>query len=253
MPSTTSFGIGRAKRFVVLGLAAVGVLLLASPASATTIFRDDHGLHVDAGLGEANWYNASYLDPGSSASCPSSAAHGCFWVYDYNPNPVTAGSRCVPNGNGAVCADPGGRVPLRFNTGDQDDIVGITSLSNPRPNLLPQILALGSGDDAAATGRGDAVVRGGSGDDSGPGLGIYAGQGNDQIRGGPGIDFEHGQGGRDVLGSASDAGADSFFGEQGRDRIKARDGEADTAIKCGPGDDFGATIDVGLDPSPQSC
>jgi hypothetical protein len=50
-------------------------------------------------------------------------------------------------------------------------------------------------------------------------------------------------------------GEDSLSGEGGTDVIDARDGEADTLIDCGPGNNSKekAKIDEGLDPEPISC
>ena len=95
------------------------------------------------------------------------------------------------------------------------------------------------GDDRVSGGRGGDVLRGGAGADLAGG-----GPGDDLVAGGPGDDFLVGKSGFDVL-----------LGKAGLDRLRARDGESDRAIKCGPGGAGreGAKRDKRLDPPPRSC
>lgn len=96
----------------------------------------------------------------------------------------------------------------------------------------------GIGDDTIDAGPGTDIVNGDKGADV-----IVGGEDDDQLSGGPGADSVEGGLGRDRL-----------FGDGGVDLIRARDGETDGRIECGPGSDKKerAKVDPG-DPRARSC
>jgi Ca2+-binding RTX toxin-like protein len=95
------------------------------------------------------------------------------------------------------------------------------------------------GDDRVSGGRGSDIVRGDAGSDL-----LGGGPGDDLLSGGPDDDFLVGK-----------SGSDTLLGKSGLDRIRARDGEFDRAINCGPGvaRREGAKRDKRVDPRPRSC
>ena len=151
------------------------------------------------------------------------------------------------------------------------------------------ILSLGGNDQVNGNSGADRACLGAGNDDFAPGSGASS----DNALGGPGrdfINFNNGSAGiidleagtatgglndtfssfEDAQGSEGDdtllgssgpnlliggGNADIIRGRAGIDVINARDGEADTQINCGPGDNSKekARIDEGLDPAPQSC
>lgn len=129
-----------------------------------------------------------------------------------------------------------------------DVIIGDTS---------SETLIGGAGNDAIFGQRGDDRVIGELGDDR-----LSGGRGNDVVKGGPGADLAGGGPGADLVSGGPDndfvvgkSGFDVLLGKAGRDRLRARDGESDRAINCGPGGGRleGAKRDKRLDPRLRSC
>lgn len=149
----------------------------------------------------------------------------------------------------------------RLDGGDgADDLVGGPGFDTvtyaDRGGLLPErrgvTVTVGAGaddgslDDAAASGRRDDVdatveaVEGTVADAAGE---------DDTLTGSGAAETLSGLAGDDVLDGA--AGADTFGGGAGDDRIQARDGAADAAIACGPGDD--TVVADATDPVDADC
>jgi Ca2+-binding RTX toxin-like protein len=147
----------------------------------------------------------------------------------------------------------------------QDPVVVYITCSAPVTSL---VATMGEGDDGldtlhltfpilASMGAGRDFVGGGLANDAldmGPGADAVRGdKGDDLILGGPDDDVLFAGPGDDLI--SGDVGPDKLLGEGGLDRIIARDGEADTRIDCGKGDDAKerAKVDRGLDPRARSC
>lgn len=129
---------------------------------------------------------------------------------------------------------------VRVFTGAQDDRVFT-------PFTRLRLLSLGPGDDIAQTSLLADTVHGGDGDDR-----LEPGPGDDVVRGDSGADVLRG-GWRGDLARAfgrSD-GRDKLFGDQGKDRVLAKDFTKDKRIDCGDGQDV-ARRDS-FDPAAKHC
>jgi Ca2+-binding RTX toxin-like protein len=106
---------------------------------------------------------------------------------------------------------------------------------------------LSGGDDTFTMAMPDrgGKIEGGEGDDV-----LKSAEHRNVLLGGPGGDLLRGAAGNDAL--FADRGHDFLRGGQGNDLIDAQDGDRDTAIDCGPGDDV-VRIDVRLDPRTRGC
>jgi Ca2+-binding RTX toxin-like protein len=69
----------------------------------------------------------------------------------------------------------------------------------------------------------------------------FGGEGNDTLQTAGAADLLFGNEGKDWL-----------FADAGKDKVRAKDGERDREIDCGPGNDA-LSLDAGLDPAPLSC
>jgi hypothetical protein len=174
--------------------------------------------------------------------------------------------------------------PHSFVGRNTDDVIQGSSVDND--NVLAQdgddIIQTYGQEDRICAGKGDDVIAPQTGDDE-----IDGGKGRDQLNYnnnmGSGLTVDMAAGTvaaslgnddfikvEDFWGSEMDdeivgddkanrltggGGEDSLSGEGGTDVIDARDGEADTLIDCGPGNNSKekAKIDEGLDPEPISC
>ena|GEM_PF-5781652 len=115
----------------------------------------------------------------------------------------------------------------------------------------PDVVLGGNGNDTVYGGEGNDSPAGGDGNDL-----MYGGSDDDRLEGAAGNDTIYGDSGVDELtgGTEDDKltggfGADSLFGNDGNDTLYATDGEADTRIYGGDGDDFGFAdllLDTGL-------
>lgn len=140
---------------------------------------------------------------------------------------------------------------LYGNAGD-DTLRGDTANAGDR--VSRDRLFGGRGSDRLFGGDGIDRLHGGDGNDSSEGQGgrdlMSGGTGDDTQRGGPGddlifanvgVDVTYGGAGDDVLWALAPAdvplpGVDTLRGEEGNDRFRLRDGEADV-VNCGPGAD----------------
>jgi Ca2+-binding RTX toxin-like protein len=130
------------------------------------------------------------------------------------------------------CARTGG-TDVEIRTGTGNDVVVFQSME---ANDVGEAIT-GDGSDGMIGSRnhGGNQLRGGPGDDL-----IFGRDGGDALYGGPGADK--------LVGGI---GKDYFAGGSGNDRLRAADGERDSRIFCGGGNDRAAFDRI--DPMPVSC
>jgi hypothetical protein len=170
-----------------------------------------------------------------------------FWGRSTAANRISAGAGHAPApGSGAADLSGDGKAEITWQSMD-----------------LPLYVFGGAGDDAisAAGGSGTGHAFKGPFYAYGGASSIedQAGTGDDTLTAGSGPAELVGQDGSDTLtgGSSNDVldggpGADAMRGLDGSDDLHAVDGEADSVIDGGKGQDF-AQVDCGLDPTPISA
>ncbi len=182
------------RKVALVGGVASGVLVAASPASASfaSIAAHDSGsqIQVSGEPGEAN--DIEITQTGATYVITDSAG-------------ITAGSGCSGGGTMVTCPDPSGAiVRVVANGADGPDIVVLGA-------GIPGLLIGGPGADR---------VTGGPAGDTLSGVGdadvLIGGDGPDRLLGG--------NRGDSLVGGS---GEDRLLGEQGPDRLRARDGERD--------------------------
>jgi Ca2+-binding RTX toxin-like protein len=200
-----------------------GLLALPGSASATTAHTDKVKLTAEAGAGEANDLILSYVyDSGYKYTVFEQGAG-----LDMTPSDAT----CDLYGDGsppAVSCPDVGQTSGVLKMGDRADEV---CACGAIPISLSLSILGGRGGDRLTGGQAPEVINGGRGDD---------------------VIFADGGTAADVV--VGGAGADKLRGDPyGPDLLKAKDGERDKVIDCGPGPDPNAKYDHGLDPKPISC
>jgi Ca2+-binding RTX toxin-like protein len=231
--------------------AVVFALVLAAPAGAASLAVDGTAIVYQAGPGEANAPQFSFISTSQVLA-----------VFDRGAA-VTAGPGCGvdPDTNSPICPVGGiSKLVLRLGDGN-DNTTGPGNVVNVPPGL-PLEAEGGAGKDILAGTEGRDVLVGGSGGDS-----LSGGQaGKDRLIGGPGNDRLEGFGrldggpGNDFLQTFYGLGSDKpsirtrAFGRGGNDALLGGN-KAKDVLDCGKGKrDRASTTDKhGTDQAKRNC
>ncbi|MGH2710447.1 MAG: calcium-binding protein [Actinomycetota bacterium] len=182
-------------------IAALTLLLIPSPAGASTVAVVGEELLIGSDPGEVNRVIVEVVD----SSILISDAAG-----------LEPGKGCHDDGEHVSCKAKN-VVLVSIQTGDMDDTVRVSGVE--------AFIDVGDGDDKVVAGS-QATVLGRAGNDR-----LTGKDGNDFLRGGSGNDTIRDRGGRDVLkGGAGDDFVDAQDGE--RDRLYGGTGNDESGADC---------------------
>ena len=218
-----SMSQGAIKKAGAVALAALGAILIASPAAlaSTVTVTDGNTVRVAETGNEVNQITVS-VDPGTD---------DYYSVRDTAATLTPSGTCVAVDEHYAVC--PGtGIETIIVQTGDRADAITLDAATIP--GTISETVDGGSGNDDVTGANTPGTVSGGAGNDNVRGRGtVNGGAGDDLLTGSPLADNLRGGSGRDNLDGGF--GADDIAGG----------GEADTLVYSGRVDGVNVTIGSG--------